>query len=177
MTRFEQFLRARKYLGNISERSIDWYQWAFKWLVIESPDEAAFKDCILRMREAGLSPRSVNGFIIAINAYLKWCGSSLKMKRMKCEQKVRDVVPLTRFKINARSSVNGNLLVGGQTTTAKFCCLDSVCDQLSVGLTNGEGSHECFSFMRWEGNAGMALKFKPAYNLTFIQWHEKANTH
>jgi len=88
MTRFEQFLRERRYLGNISERSIEWYQWAFKWLVNESPDDATLKDCILRMREAGLSPRSVNGFITAVNAYLKWCGSSLKMKKMKCEQKV-----------------------------------------------------------------------------------------
>jgi integrase/recombinase XerD len=88
MIRFEQFLRERRYLGNISERSIEWYRWAFKWLVIESPDDAALKDCILRMREGGLSPRSVNGFITAVNAYLKWSGSSLKMKKMKCEQKV-----------------------------------------------------------------------------------------
>jgi len=71
MTRFEQFLRERRYLGNISERSVEWYQWAFKWLVNESPDDATLKDCILRMREAGLSPRSVNGFITAVNAYLK----------------------------------------------------------------------------------------------------------
>ena len=56
MTRFEQFLRERRYLGNISERSIEWYQWAFKWLVNESPDDTTLKDCILRMREAGLSP-------------------------------------------------------------------------------------------------------------------------
>jgi integrase/recombinase XerD len=88
MTRFEQFLRERRYLGNISERSVEWYEWAFKWLVNESPDDAILKDCILRMREAGLSPRSVNGFITAVNAYLKWSGSSLKMKKMKCEQKV-----------------------------------------------------------------------------------------
>jgi len=71
MTRFEQFLRERRYLGNISERSVEWYQWAFKWLVNASADDAALKDSILRMREAGLSPRSVNGFITAVNAYLK----------------------------------------------------------------------------------------------------------
>jgi integrase/recombinase XerD len=89
MTRFQQFIRERKYLGNISERSVEWYNWAFKWLVNETPDDAALKDCILRMREAGLSPRSVNGFITAVNAYLKWSGSSCqKMKKMKCEQKV-----------------------------------------------------------------------------------------
>ena len=43
MTRFEQFLRERRYLGNISERSVEWYNWALKWLVNESPDDAALK--------------------------------------------------------------------------------------------------------------------------------------
>jgi integrase/recombinase XerD len=108
MTRFEQFLRERRYLGNISERSIEWYNWAFKWLVNESPDDAVLKDCILRMREAGLSPRSVNGFITAVNAYLKWSGCSLRMKKMKCEQKILptyhadDIQTLLRWKPRTR---------------------------------------------------------------------------
>jgi integrase/recombinase XerD len=91
MTRFEQFLRERRYLGNISERSIDWYKLAFKWLESESPDEAHLKNCIIRMREGGLSPRSVNSYITAINSYLKWSGSSLKLKKLKAEQKVLPV--------------------------------------------------------------------------------------
>jgi len=60
------------------------------------------------MREAGLSPRSVNGFITAVNAYLKWSGSSLKMKKMKCEQKVLstyahdDIQVFVRWEPNTR---------------------------------------------------------------------------
>jgi integrase/recombinase XerD len=92
MTRFEQFLRERRYLGNISEHSIDWYRLAFKWLNNDSPDEAALKDCVIRMRESGLKPRSVNSYITAINSYLKWSGnSSLKMKKLKAEQKIMPV--------------------------------------------------------------------------------------
>ncbi len=74
----------------------------------ESPDDATLKDLVLRMREAGLSPRSVNGFITAVNAYLKWSGSSLKMKKMKCEQKVLstyahdDIQVFVRWEPNTR---------------------------------------------------------------------------
>jgi len=31
MTRFEQFIRERRYLINVSERSIEWYKQAFRW--------------------------------------------------------------------------------------------------------------------------------------------------
>jgi len=46
MTRFEQFLRERHYLGNISDRSVDWYRLAFKWLNNEAPDDGALKDSV-----------------------------------------------------------------------------------------------------------------------------------
>jgi hypothetical protein len=32
MTRFEQFIRERQYLINVSVRSIEWYKQAFRWL-------------------------------------------------------------------------------------------------------------------------------------------------
>jgi hypothetical protein len=38
MTRFEQYNKERKYLGNVSERSIEWYELAFKSL----PNEERF---------------------------------------------------------------------------------------------------------------------------------------
>jgi integrase/recombinase XerD len=98
MTRFQQFLRERRYLGNISERSIEWYSLAFKWLPNEAPDEPALKECIIRMREGGLKPRSVNSYITAINSYLHWAGGSdrkcgagcshLHLSKLKAEQKI-----------------------------------------------------------------------------------------
>ncbi len=101
MTRFEQFLRERHYLGNISDRSVDWYRLAFKWLNNEAPDDGALKDSVIRMRECGLSPRSVNSYCTAINAYLHWlkspdikCSPScshLRIPKMKCEQKILPV--------------------------------------------------------------------------------------
>ncbi len=40
MTRFEQFTKERRYLGNVSERSIEWYDQAFRWLPNDNPTEA-----------------------------------------------------------------------------------------------------------------------------------------
>ena len=60
MTRFEQFTKERRYLGNVSERSIEWYDQAFRWLPNDNPTEADLKHTIIRMREGGMKPRSIN---------------------------------------------------------------------------------------------------------------------
>ena len=49
MTRFEQFIKERRYLGNVSERSIEWYQQAFKWLPNDNPTEAELKQALLSL--------------------------------------------------------------------------------------------------------------------------------
>ena len=68
MTRFDQFLKERRYLGNLSERSIEWYDQAFKCLPNENPTDAELKQTVIRMREEGLSPRSINSYRTALNA-------------------------------------------------------------------------------------------------------------
>ena len=72
MTRFDQFLKERRYQGNVSERSIEWYELAFKWLPNENPTESELKQTVIRMREEGLSARSINSYRTALNAYLHW---------------------------------------------------------------------------------------------------------
>jgi len=86
-TGFEQFIRERQYLHNVSPRTIQWYNEAFKWLQNAEPDEAALTDCVVRMREKGLKARSCNSYICAINSYLNWTGSALKVPKLKEEQR------------------------------------------------------------------------------------------
>src|SRR5437763_5382016 len=38
MDRFEQFIQERKYLTNVSPRTIQWYRESFKWMANEQPD-------------------------------------------------------------------------------------------------------------------------------------------
>lgn len=70
--RFEQFIRERQYLTNVSPSTLEWYKHSFKWLRSESPTEEELKDAVLRMREKGLKATGCNSAIRAINAYLHW---------------------------------------------------------------------------------------------------------
>jgi site-specific recombinase XerD len=84
---FEKFVKERKYLKNVSPRTIEWYNESFKWLGNENPSHDDLTDLVVRMREKGLSSASCNNRIRAVNAYLKWAGSSLSIPRLKEELK------------------------------------------------------------------------------------------
>lgn len=85
---FEQFIRERHFLQNVSPRTVDWYKESFKWLGTPEPSQDELKEFVLRMREHGLQPISCNNRIRAINAYLKWSGSPLHVQRLREEQRV-----------------------------------------------------------------------------------------
>ena len=85
---FEQFVKERLYLQNVSPRTIEWYEQSLKWLDTPMPDDEALKRFVVRMRESGLKASSCNCRIRAVNAYLKWSGSSLHIPRLKEEQRV-----------------------------------------------------------------------------------------
>lgn len=76
MGRFDDFIRERKYLHNVSPHTVSWYKHAFKWLPSESPTQDDLKDAVLRMRQRGLKETGCNAAIRAINAYLHWSGGS-----------------------------------------------------------------------------------------------------
>jgi integrase/recombinase XerD len=70
--RFEQFIRERQYLTNVSPATIEWYEYSFKWLPSESPSSEDLKNTVIRMREKGRKATGCNSVIRAINAYLHW---------------------------------------------------------------------------------------------------------
>ena len=90
MTRFEQFIKHRQYLLNVSQNTLRWYRHAFKWLPSESPSQEQLDAVILKMRESGLKPTGCNAAARAINAYLHWssdpsgkCGGGCHHPRIK----------------------------------------------------------------------------------------------
>jgi integrase/recombinase XerD len=84
LTRFEQFVGQRQHLSNVSTSTLDWYQYSFKRLPPESPSQDELKEAVLRMREKGLKATGCNSAIrAALNAYLKWSGSSPKIQQLK----------------------------------------------------------------------------------------------
>jgi integrase/recombinase XerD len=83
LPKFEQFIRERQYLHNVSPATVSWHTHNLKWLLSESPTDDELKQAVLRMREKGLRATGCNSAIRSINAYLKWSGSSLKIQQMK----------------------------------------------------------------------------------------------
>ena len=70
--RFEQFIRERQFLTNVTPATIEWYRNSLKWLPSESPSQADLRDVVLRMREKGLRASGCNSAIQAINCYAHW---------------------------------------------------------------------------------------------------------
>jgi integrase/recombinase XerD len=83
LPKFQQFIRERQYLQNVSPATVQWYTQSFKWMPSESPTEDELKQMVMRMREKGLKATGCNSAIRSINAYLKWAGSRLKIPQMK----------------------------------------------------------------------------------------------
>jgi integrase/recombinase XerD len=80
---FEQFIKERYFLHNVSPRTIEWYRESFKWLVEPTPTKAHLKSFVIRMREKGLKASSCNNRIRAVNAYLQWSESDLRVDKLK----------------------------------------------------------------------------------------------
>jgi integrase/recombinase XerD len=88
MVGFSQFIRERQFLHNVTPATVEWYRHSFKWLPTPTPTPDELKDAVLRMREKGLKATGCNSAIRAINAYLKWSESPLKIPQMKEPQMV-----------------------------------------------------------------------------------------
>jgi integrase/recombinase XerD len=89
LQRFEQFIRERHYLQNVSPATIEWYRHSLAWLPVESPTADELKNVVLKMREKGRKVTGVNCACRAINAYLHWntagerkCGTACQHLRI-----------------------------------------------------------------------------------------------
>ena len=80
MPGFQQFIRERQYLANVTPATIEWYKNSLKWLPSESPSQEQLKDTVMRMREKGLKATGCNCAIRAINAYLHWSSAGSEQK-------------------------------------------------------------------------------------------------
>ena len=97
---FNDFIRERRYLNNVSPATISWYTHAFKWLPSESPTQDELNDTVLRMRDKGLKETGCNAAIRAINAYLHWnsgderkCGAGCTHPRIRQLREPQNVMP------------------------------------------------------------------------------------
>ena len=81
----EKFIQERKFLKNVSPKTIAYYEDCFQALKKYGPDP---KDFVINMRSAGARASSVNCFGRGLNAYYKWAGLPHKIPRLKEEERV-----------------------------------------------------------------------------------------
>jgi integrase/recombinase XerD len=96
--RFEEFIKARVYLKNVTPRTVDWYKGSFTTFKRFHPSEDYSKQSlaafVVATRDSGVSPISCNTYCRAINAYLRWLHEEgyaqdlLRIPPMKTEKKV-----------------------------------------------------------------------------------------
>ncbi len=104
---FAQFIKERKYLTNVTPATVEWYQQSFAWLSTESPTDADLKDFVIRMRERGLKATACNNRIRAVNAYLKWAGSPLRVAKLKEPQIVLPTLSQTQVNMLIKHKPEG----------------------------------------------------------------------
>ena len=85
---FDDFIRERRYLHNVSPKTIEWYRQSFKWLGQFPLTEDGVKQFVIAMREAGLKAISCNNRIRVANAYFRWAGLPLHIQKFKEEQEL-----------------------------------------------------------------------------------------
>lgn len=76
---FEQFLRERRYLKNVTPKTVTWYRTAFDALtrtvpVVDAADlsKPLLQEFVVRLRERGLAPVSCNTYVKGVNTFVAW---------------------------------------------------------------------------------------------------------
>jgi integrase/recombinase XerD len=100
LPRFEQFIRERQYLHNVTPATIEWYRHSLAWMPNETPSADELKTVVLKMREKGRKATGCNSVIRAINAYLHWstagdtkCSPGCQHSRIPALKEPQNVLP------------------------------------------------------------------------------------
>jgi hypothetical protein len=77
---FEQFVKERRYITNVSEATVRWYWCSWKaW-------KKYLPDFIINARQAGVSAATLNCYLRALNGYFRWAGLSVLPKLKQAEK-------------------------------------------------------------------------------------------
>jgi integrase/recombinase XerD len=82
---FEKFITERRYLQNVSQKTIEWYRQSLRWLGIEHPTEDELKEFVIKMRSKGLKATGCNCKIRAVNVYMHWLSGNTGKCSPQCK--------------------------------------------------------------------------------------------
>ena len=99
---FEEFKTERRYLQNVSPKTLEWYTYSFRAFRADFEGVAIATQCIKQALKRGvanlassaLQPSSINDYVRAMNAFLRWCHTEghlselIKIGYLKEERKI-----------------------------------------------------------------------------------------
>jgi site-specific recombinase XerD len=93
---FEQFIKEKRFLTNLSEKTIRSHKLAFQWFEKLNTEltKQSLNNFVIGLRESGMNPGGCNVKIRSINSFLTWCfenghnPENLRIKKLKGEQVV-----------------------------------------------------------------------------------------
>jgi integrase/recombinase XerD len=96
---YEQFIREKQYLANVSPATVAGYRWAWKAFApaldgTKTAEKPEILARIAELRESGLSPVTVNTYLRSLNTFFSWLHregrlpTPMKISRLKEEKKL-----------------------------------------------------------------------------------------
>jgi integrase/recombinase XerD len=97
----EQFVKEKRFLKNVTPKTVRFYYQSLKTfshaagcLTPSEFNKGVLNECVVKMRESGLSPISCNTYISGINSFLTWLYENeytkehLKIRELRTERKI-----------------------------------------------------------------------------------------
>jgi integrase/recombinase XerD len=118
LNRFDEFIRERKYLHNVSANTPRWYKHAFKWLPSENPTQDTLKGVVVERRRRGLKETGVTLlsaplmliFIgIALRTFERKCGAGCTHPRIRQLKEPQIVLPTLTEAFNRMRKKSGDI--------------------------------------------------------------------
>lgn len=72
---YDQFLREKRYLDNVSEKTIKYYEFVYnRWndYIGKLPTKNNIKEFVIKVRESGVTVYTANSYIRGVNSFLTW---------------------------------------------------------------------------------------------------------
>jgi integrase/recombinase XerD len=91
----ESFIRERRYLKNVTPKTVAWYRDSFRAFDGAMDTRAGVLERVAKLRDRGVSATSVNTYLRCITAFFRWAcaeghlpGDPIRVAKLKQEQKV-----------------------------------------------------------------------------------------
>jgi site-specific recombinase XerD len=132
---FELFLREKRYVKNVSENTVEFYQYAYKAfkanlgsVPLDQLTKQHLTNLVANMRERGISVATTDAYVRGINPFLTWLFENghipahLKVPRLKVEQRVMRSLtePQLRAIITYKPG-SGSCRANGNTHRSRIC--------------------------------------------------------